>query len=72
MRETLFVFPRSRTRPRFHSLGSISRTPGNHTHAHKKLQIFTKELFALRLFLLDFTEMKESPENGIDFSAKKC
>ncbi len=38
----------------------------------KKLQIFTKELFALRLFLLDFTEMTTVPENGIDFSAKKC
>jgi hypothetical protein len=38
----------------------------------KKLQIFTKELFALRLFLLDFTEMTARPENGIDFSAKKC
>jgi len=38
----------------------------------KKLQIFTKEVSRLHLFLLLFTEMTAASENGIDFSAKKC
>ena len=38
----------------------------------KILQIFTKEVFKFALLPVDFTEMTNGAENGIDFSAKKC